>query len=869
MKKHLKTPIEFIGEIPQNKDIIRIFDIDDKYPTRSYKMSESKHTEGYIDVTCSPSWVDSNHVLYDTKLLSKFDKKYIFYTNEFFKGILYDPQATLLAAMIDLENKQCLNIMDGSNSNLAAASLETAALAPSYVAHTRSGVLSVKFSFGKTVLALALICAQKIPLNKEIIYPLSVIQSSSEIDNRNRMNVITDQDPIGRNNYFTPLSNWGFFPEIELYEDNMEFIPISIVAAATSIITQWENNIKQFTNLRYFIIDNVHSLKKFEILINNSNIKNYDIILIKIGHVTHTYRTVNEIANNIHFTTNRTIFSAIISILKGKKISRFIIDDFDVIKLTGNDYLINACFTWFISATRRQSSIKLGPVRGNKSIEQYLLNALEAPAITYTSDDVLNKAFNIRCDPEYINEHINTTNVIFRKIVVKGSSTKIFQNLNIAPEIIEMINADAVGLAAQSLGLEVNTIGDLIRSITGNHISEMKYSLKILNRIEQALQICQIDSLDVADAIDVVDVTDVIDDINIDAVNTDAINIDTINAGTINTNKYNSIQKIILHTGDEDFHEFICGRSNYVDIKNNEINIKSANSSNVLKLTNLKIRITAQYEKNVMVLNRMRDNIREGYCQCCTLPFEENCAYVLGNCCQIIICEECITVGANKSKTFIKKCPNCAAELTYGANRNINGLIKVGNSVNLEDALADDIVLTIDESISPHKEDDSIASASIANLKIRALLQLLRSSNKITDNYCISDNIIAPTISGLLVGKIDIPHTGRNKYLIFSLLTETTHFLHNELSKHNVEHLVLQGNKTQKNNIIESFKNNIDILLITATNDCAGLHLPFVSHIIFYHKIIDHNIESQIAARGQRLGRIANLEIIYLLYQYE
>ncbi|NDG42603.1 MAG: hypothetical protein EBY28_25455, partial [Betaproteobacteria bacterium] len=441
-----------------------------------------------------------------------------------------------------------------------------------------------------------------------------------------------------------------------------------------------------------------------------------------------------------------------------------------------------------------------------------------------------------------------------------------------------MINADAVGLAAQSLGLEVNTIGDLIRSITGNHISEMKYSLKILNRIKQALQICQIDSLDNnsneynAENIDTIDAnTDAVNtdantvDANTDAVNTDAIgaddvNIDAIdadvvNAGVINTNKYNSIQKIILHTGDEDFHEFICGRSNYVDIKNNEINIKSPNSLNVLKLTNLKIRITAQYEKNVMVLNRMRDNIREGYCQCCTLPFEENCAYVLGNCCQIIICEECITVGANKAKTFIKKCPNCAAELTYGANRNINGLIKVGNNVNLEDALADDIVLTIDESISPHKEDDSIASASIANLKIRALLQLLRSSNKITDNYCISDNIIAPTISGLLVGKIDIPHTGRNKYLIFSLLTETTHFLHNELSKHNVEHLVLQGNKTQKNNIIESFKNNIDILLITATNDCAGLHLPFVSHIIFYHKIIDHNIESQIAARGQRLGR--------------
>ena len=72
-----------------------------------------------------------------------------------------------------------------------------------------------------------------------------------------------------------------------------------------------------------------------------------------------------------------------------------------------------------------------------------------------------------------------------------------------------------------------------------------------------------------------------------------------------------------------------------------------------------------------------------------------------------------------------------------------------------------------------------------------------------------------------------------------------------------------------QNKLVEKFENECDILLVTATNDCAGLHLPFVSHIIFYHKIIDHNIESQIAARGQRLGRKSNLEIISLLYQYE
>jgi hypothetical protein len=121
-----------------------------------------------------------------------------------------------------------------------------------------------------------------------------------------------------------------------------------------------------------------------------------------------------------------------------------------------------------------------------------------------------------------------------------------------------MINADAVGLAAQSLGLEVNTIGDLIRSITGNHIAEMKYLLGVLNRIEQILQ----NECTAAD--DNTPLTD-------DDISPADDNISPTDA------KYNSIQKIILHTTDEEFKEFICGRVNYTDIKHNEISIKSIN----------------------------------------------------------------------------------------------------------------------------------------------------------------------------------------------------------------------------------------------------------------------------------------------------
>ena len=155
-------------------------------------------------------------------------------------------------------------------------------------------------------------------------------------------------------------------------------------------------------------------------------------------------------------------------------------------------------------------------------------------------------------------------------------------------------------------------------------------------------------------------------------------------------------------------------------------------------------------DRNSTTLNRMRDNIREGYCQCCSLPFNDTCAYILGNCCQIVICEDCITVGGS-TKSLIKKCPNCAVELTYTST---SGLIKVGNNVNLEDALSNDILLqsepeTITEKIIPLDSDEI---NNIKNNKIRALIQLL--TNKPID--CISDNIVPPHISGLLIGRQDI-----------------------------------------------------------------------------------------------------------------
>jgi hypothetical protein len=38
---------------------------------------------------------------------------------------------------------------------------------------------------------------------------------------------------------------------------------------------------------------------------------------------------------------------------------------------------------------------------------------------------------------------------------------------------------------------------------------------------------------------------------------------------------------------------------------------------------------------------------------------------------------------------------------------------------------------------------------------------------------------------------------------------------------------------------------------------------------VFFHKMIDKNIEAQVAGRAQRIGRICNLHMHYLMYNNE
>ena len=858
---------------------------DDPKKGRVIKREKVNHLEREFNgdrIEDGCDWLDGDHSLSAPRLLTEDDTKYIMPCNNAFKATLYPPQATLLHAMIELENNQKINIKDEITNNLF---IENGTL------HTRIGRLSEKFSFGKTVLALALICAQKYPLEK-------VLFNNFQID--------------------SPAAS---IPEINIHYHTI--VPITVVAAAASIISQWEQNIQKLTNLKYFIIDNVFSLKKFEKLVNE-NVGGtigksiaIDVVLIKVGRVTTSFLSKSEILkNNKNEITkpNRSLFEAFNAVINNAKIARFIIDDFDVLKLNSDDFLIPASFTWLISATRRQTSVKKS-VSEADTVFEFLQKNIFSPVLTYAHDNILNKTLSIHCDPTYVDLFIQSTKILFKKILVKGgNATKLLQTLDVPIEVLEMINGDAVATAAQTLGLEVNTISGLLRAIIGQHIGALKNAIRTINRVNKLY-------------------------------NTNLPKYATTTTTATTTATTNELKTLIKEATDEELDK-IC--------QNAEQTLSITESNQILK--SLKDAAEIAKSKALYPLNRLKDNIREGYCQCCSLPFKEEKeeeeeneenknnnennkkstisasagqdrhennekstisasagqdrnennekstisasagqdrhennekstisasagqdrpgqdrhAYILSNCCQIVICEDCITKQVSGKKQFIKRCPNCAQDIHLQGK----GLIKVGDEINLEEALDDELdEKSINEISTTELDENSINEFP----KVKALINFIK--NETID--CISSEYIDPFITGLLIGSRDVQSlTGyTKKILIFSMMSETTQLLNTELTKFGIKNLILQGNRNQKDDIIKQFSNNvanantnnvtINILLVTSAKDCAGLHLPFVTHIVFYHKVIDKNIEAQVAARGQRLGRTCNLEIISLLNSAE
>lgn len=562
-----------------------------------------------------------------------------------FVGRLYAPQAAALGAMLELERSG----------------------RPGPTIRTSAGVLLEEPSFGKTVCCLALAATGPPPARPPTAHQVCPPElKRGEIADVAAVHCDSGQIP-GAPHAFDGCV-WQFvnlhcrasndhLPR--LYATPSRFIPATVVVAGGSVITQWEAAVRQFTpGLSSFTIGNVQDLRLFQALHEGGYSTQYDIVLVKMGNVTGSFVVPGETHNG----SPRAITHALARVTEGCVWGRTVWDDFDTAHPGSNDRVLPSLFTWLVSATRNVRRTCLPPAN-TTSPELYLRDAASFPVVQRAAlDSLLWTDCLVRCDPEFTAEHISTTRVAYRRLVVEGGGAGlIMQMLGAHPQLVEMVNSGALRTAGESLGVRCSTEGALIRVLLHRHWSGLRAAARVERAVDAALRAA-----------------------------------DGAPAGAA-----------LCREVDE-----ACSAARRGDAAGAAAALAGRRLSPEQGAQLLGLRAAAQEKQQAhrQPLERLRSNLSEGACQVCLLELDEAQEGMwLTPCCQTVLCTDCVTPPPGR-------CPHCAAELERG------GLLNVGTDILAEglddESLAGELRLQ-------EEEPDAPAPCEVQDPKVRALIALL------------------------------------------------------------------------------------------------------------------------------------------------
>jgi len=274
-------------------------------------------------------------------------------------------------------------------------------------------------------------------------------------------------------------------------------------------------------------------------------------------------------------------------------------------------------------------------------------------------------------------------------------------------------------------------------------------------------------------------------------------------------------------------------------------------------LTNSKEEYTAIHEKSGIAIQRVKSNISEGDCPICYIELkdEEEDSVIL-KCCGVVVCSGCCFETIFPDKRMDGQCSNCRSRL------NIMNIIYLNSEFNLdsivEDRIQDDFG---DEKI---KEEEKEAPKK-PRTKIDAMVDII---NGIVPEEQVAVDV---RVHNLMKGRGALPDGDIQKVLIFASFDETLKQIEKNLTERKIEYVRLGGGHSEITRTSLAFKNSKKscVMIINSTKHCSGLNLQSSTDLIFAHKILNKNVESQVAGRIQRMGRKTQARIHFMFYSNE
>lgn len=595
-------------------------------------------------------------------------------------------------------------------------------------------------------------------------------------------------------------------------------IRANLIVVGASVLVQWQNEIAQkCPKLRYFVIDNKYSVEEFISMIKSGDYKSYDIFLLKNG--TYTSRLVLDGEDRKEVKEHRSLINIVSRVTQNKCWARIVYDDFDTISIPPGSVQINALSTIYVSATTKTPTISR--IRSKKSYANILdqLRDYHAPLSEILHDDMLFTNFNLRNSDVFVKRSTSMPMVKKYCCIFDNPDDNYIRLIGVigdelANAVMEMLNGDAYATAARVMGTESTSVADIFQRVLDQKYDKYIHDKRVLETLDKAKE-------------------------------------------AVNALKPPEDDKDYTQAELEAFKKQLT-RCKLPAFKFHSTRL-------IAFLEALRTEFKAQCEEDGRAIDRVKENVKEGMCQVCCLPPSDSNNFIV-RCCGIILCETCGIKGNRlgkkydkqlKAHTIVGTCANCKS--TIYPKRDLIFLDRSFDIERLADALGNE---EDPLAVAPGESDES---ARIKNPKFRALLAIIK--GKMPENARISNQ----PIPHLIEGQIDrpLPADQPRKVLVFANYSETLDKLEELLTEHDIEYLKLNGNARDIAKTVTEFKTRGQVLLINSQLHCAGLNLTFCTDGVFFHKIIDPNIESQVAGRLQRMGREYNAMLWSLHYKNE
>jgi SNF2 family DNA or RNA helicase len=258
-----------------------------------------------------------------------------------------------------------------------------------------------------------------------------------------------------------------------------------------------------------------------------------------------------------------------------------------------------------------------------------------------------------------------------------------------------------------------------------------------------------------------------------------------------------------------------------------------------------------------VAIQRVKSNIEQGTCPICYIEFSDaDEDTVILKCCGVVVCSACCFETIFPRKRMNGQCSNCRNLI------NILNIIYMNSEFNLESIMKDRMQDDFSDNANSTEEKEPY---KLPRSKIDAIVDII---NGVVPEEQKSADI---RMHNLMKGRGELPNSSIQKVLIFANFDETLKQIETDLTKRKIKFIRLSGGYNEIKKISKKFTKSKEscVMIINSTRHCSGLNLQAANHLIFAHKILDKNVQSQVAGRIQRMGRLTQANIHFMLYQNE